>query len=353
MLQKHHHTHKDDDDSDNFRSQKLEKCKSPKAKGYDKSVCYTYHNQTADYRQALKTCAQAGGRMMELKDQPHLEYIRKIVERYWNQDANTLSIWTSPRPSPLKDNQCLLQGNSSSYSLAKVSCQDEQHTFFCEYLRANPCNAKKGWAHFNDYCYKIVTTGIPGQFFHHMEDARAACVKADSRANLASVHSYEENEFLRVLMINRIIAPQVANPECHNYWIGYQRLNFVDNGQPNQFTFTDGSDVSFVPTGAKILRMLWNHLKQLFEDGLYPWFGTRPDDAPYETREGLHESCTAIHGPSQTDNCDKLEWCGKWNDVVCNEIHDAAGAICKKPAKKSKGHHHHSHHDDYSGNEYI
>lgn len=90
----------------------------------------------------------------------------------------------------------------------------------------------------------------------------------------------------------------------------------------------------------------------MFEDGLYPWFATRPDDAPYEIKEGLHESCTEILGPSKADNCDKLEWCGRWNDVVCNEIHDAVGAICKKPAKKSSKEHH-NHHDDYSSNEYI
>uniref|UniRef100_A0A915E349 C-type lectin domain-containing protein n=1 Tax=Ditylenchus dipsaci TaxID=166011 RepID=A0A915E349_9BILA len=116
----------------------------------------------------------------------------------------------------------------------------------------------------------------------------------EEHSHLASVHSYEENEYIASL------------------------LNVAPRKNACSFSNVDGSDTFFVPT--------------TFQKGLYPWADRRSN------RQGDPEAEPNNDGKKGPENCTEMivfeapVYAGKsWNDFNC-ENQRIQGAICKKAA---------------------
>lgn len=129
------------------------------------------------------------------------------------------------------------------------------------------------------------------------DEAEAVCVK--ELANLASIHSHQENDFIAALGfgINTKNGPESG------YWIGMTRK--PDGKSGFVMTWTDHSTVTF---GLK--------------SNIYPWRNGQPDNANNE------EECIYMYSPYNQNGVDKASLHSRWNDYKCSNVH--SGGICKK-----------------------
>ncbi|XP_019119733.1 lactose-binding lectin l-2-like [Larimichthys crocea] len=127
-------------------------------------------------------------------------------------------------------------------------------------------NCPMFWFSFNDRCYKYVSTRLS------WADAELYCVS--ERANLVSIHSLEEHNFIKDLIRN------------FDHSQGYTWIGLSDTQKEGGWMWSDGSAVDF---------LLWNE--------------------------------------NQPDNCSNVEHCGhtnfdtglKWNDIRCS---DTLPSVC-------------------------
>ncbi|XP_053199133.1 lactose-binding lectin l-2-like [Scomber japonicus] len=126
------------------------------------------------------------------------------------------------------------------------------------------------WFSFNGRCYKYVSTDKT------WSEAELHCVS--ERANLVSIHSQEEQDFVKFLIKNS------DHAEGHT-WIGLS-----DHHKEGRWMWSDGSAVNFV---------FWN---------------------PREpNNQGGHENC--VHNNFDTGM--------KWNDGRCSDVHPSVCAFRK------------------------
>ena len=136
---------------------------------------------------------------------------------------------------------------------------------FCFFFFAETCTTPD-WLYYNNSCFKVFTEEVP--WF----DARKSCTTIGS--NLISIHSTEENNFLR---------QEISPVSISSAWIGLFNLNSADHS----YEWVDGSMVDF---------------------------RNRKDGEPNNAYSG--ENCTELYRVN-----------GKWNDDSC---YDNKTYICGK-----------------------
>nr|AFM37310.1 C-type lectin [Rotylenchulus reniformis] len=164
-------------------------------------------------------------------------------------------------------------------------------------LGANAC--KEGWSGFKDHCYKLFTNekGL------NWDEALGKCKSFE--ANLASVHSEEENKF-----IGELITKAGDKKRC--YWNGMRlERNPYGGKEVKGSSWTDGSAVDYAdPTKVK---------------NKTPWLRGEPNGEP-------DEYCVMYWG--LTSSGAGVE---AWNDLACARRATAdgekLGAVCKAPRK--------------------
>ncbi|XP_064876573.1 lactose-binding lectin l-2-like [Oncorhynchus nerka] len=127
-----------------------------------------------------------------------------------------------------------------------------------EELSQNSC--PMGWYDFNGRCYKYVATPL------NWPDAESYCVTQG--ANLASVHSEAEHQFIKILI-------QRFDPAERGTWMGLSDIHVE-----GRWMWSDGSKVDFIP-----------------------WHPSQPDG-------GRSQNCVI------TNHFDP-----RWNDQDCNYSH--------------------------------
>nr|AFM37306.1 C-type lectin [Rotylenchulus reniformis] len=164
-------------------------------------------------------------------------------------------------------------------------------------LGANAC--KEGWSGFKDHCYKLFTNekGL------NWDEALGKCKSFE--ANLASVHSEEENKF-----IGELITKAGDKKRC--YWNGMRlERNPYGGKEVKGSSWTDGSAVDYAdPTKVK---------------NKTPWLRGEPNGEPDEycvMYWGLNTGGAGVDA---------------WNDLACARRATAdsekLGAVCKAPRK--------------------
>merc|ERR1719208_454428 len=126
-----------------------------------------------------------------------------------------------------------------------------------------------GWSQFRGRCYKYFDNSVK------WDDAREHCLSEE--ADLASIHSEEENDFLREITGNTLV------------WVGGRR----SCPSCEDFKWSDGT--------------LWDFAA---------WHRVQPDNA------GGTEGCVEINFGSSG-----------WNDVLCDRS-DRGRFVCKKSLKR-------------------
>nr|AFM37303.1 C-type lectin [Rotylenchulus reniformis] len=164
-------------------------------------------------------------------------------------------------------------------------------------LGANAC--KEGWSGFKDHCYKLFTNekGL------NWDEALGKCKSFE--ANLASVHSEEENKFIGELITK-------AGDKKHCYWNGMRlERNPYGGKDVKGSSWTDGSAVDYAdPTKVK---------------NKTPWLRGEPNGEP-------DEYCVMYWGLAPAGAGVEA-----WNDLACARRATAdsekLGAVCKAPRK--------------------
>uniref|UniRef100_A0A915DPE1 C-type lectin domain-containing protein n=1 Tax=Ditylenchus dipsaci TaxID=166011 RepID=A0A915DPE1_9BILA len=248
------------------------KCEAPRKNGYYKSFCYSYHAEPLGYKDAFIQCAKEGGWLLQVNHRRHFKYIQKQMHRQYGIDGKRISI----------------------------GAPEEQRNIpiYCEFDKISPCPA--GWRHYEGQCYKVAKVE---RGYFHFNSAEAKCVEEQS--HLASVHSFEENEFIANMLNTGL--NEVA-------FLGYRRHNLVNN-QPGSVSNIDGSDASFAPTA--------------FQSGLY--LGLMPCK-PEPNNEQGDQNCIVIGAGIQFYQKFQMNGGKYWHDVACERFDYAKGAICKKAA---------------------
>lgn len=136
-----------------------------------------------------------------------------------------------------------------------------------------PENCKSGWTSYGDYCYK---TENDYRQFHPSEDH---CNSLDQTGSMASIHSAEENTFVKQLFTN-----QTTGPKKEFFWIGLHDRELGDK-DPRGWRWMDCTPFDF-----------------------QAWNGPEPNDL------GGNEDCGHfLAGP-------------KWNDMICTKHYRT---VCK------------------------
>jgi len=255
---------------------------------------------------AQEECEALGGHLAEpttATEQEFLKSIGKIVEAtdkrsnwwiglsdtshegrwFWqyNETAVTFSSWVQGRPnseSPNFDDCAMLYSNDHSYNWQDVNCQNPAISFPISFIcqKANDgittttefstvastslssthsttmellgCDEMNGWHEFEDHCYK--TFGD----ITNWNNAKDTCLSHD--ANLASIHSQEEDDFISSIP---------SDNDNYAVWIGL----YWDN---DEFKYEDGSVFDYSdwysqPTEEGCVYMSANYSYHWFDNG--------------------------------------------------------------------------------------
>ncbi|XP_052062584.1 macrophage mannose receptor 1-like [Mytilus californianus] len=232
--------------------------------GYD-AYCYGINDEMTDWATAESGCAQVQyGHLATINNvYTQLFLASQIVGKsghYWiglTQDVNpgAMVSWTSGLPvsytawarshtgSIDEDAMCVAMTATHPIGLWETKNCTLEKSYICEYPREGyttpttttttvaPVFCPPSWLGFNGYCYKTIYKSADQRTWMKSRDF---C--RERGADLASIHSSEENNFLR----NRMI--RYRNYE--NIWVG---LN--DRDSENGFEWSDGSPVDFMMWG--------------------------------------------------------------------------------------------------------
>ncbi|XP_045124558.1 macrophage mannose receptor 1-like [Portunus trituberculatus] len=178
------------------------------------------------------------------------------------------SNWNSGEPNNMESETCgeMIDYPNSAYEgkWNNLECGTSR-AFGCELYPTHMIACADGWEEFEDYCYKVYNDDylLP-------EEAREKC--QDENADLASVHSYQENDFIYSLLGYESFCPY---------------LGLTDVGHPKFFKWLDGTTVDFT----------------LFSSSLVLW-------------------------PSELCACMQGYYSGEWSLENCDNMEHF---VCKKP----------------------
>jgi len=249
---------------------------------YEGRACFYFNVDDSKvnltWTSAQGECEKMGGHLAEpitAEEQEFLKSISKIVEAsdqrsnwwiglsdtshegrwFWqyNETAVTFSSWVQGRPnseSPNFDDCAMLYSDDHSYDWQDVNCEDPSLSFPISFVcqKANDgitsttefstitstsrsstpsttmqplgCDEINGWNEFEDHCYKIFNDD---SFETGWNEAKDICLSHD--ANLASIHSQDEDDFITSISVN---------VKTHSVWFGL----YWDN---EEFKYEDGS----------------------------------------------------------------------------------------------------------------
>ncbi|XP_041458281.1 macrophage mannose receptor 1-like isoform X1 [Lytechinus variegatus] len=269
-------------------------CDDPSYYKYGDS-CFKLDTTRRSYDGAQEFCENDGGNLASITDahyEAFLEYLlysrgvsdawigmEKIDGQYQWADGWPVfvSFWGDGEPSQNEGEGCVIITDKPSWD--DTSCT-ELHPTLCRTTNAKPpepveelpgyCQSDQ--TSFGGNCYYV-----PNEFvFVEWQTARYQCQQMGG--DLASIHSKEENEFIRKLVQTRI--------GKRNVWIGLER------GSSGGFTqWNDGSPVDYVQ---------WDN------------------GEPTNDWRGTQENCVEIYTNDY----------GTWKDEVCNT---GSSFICKFP----------------------
>jgi len=227
--------------------------------GYWKMLdnCYYLSNNKLKWSEAEESCELGNGHLTSVLNGLESSFLTDKIadvdcanfDNYWSGGNNLVDgvtwQWSDGRPFnytkwkpgfPIPGNtfQCISTDRSNGY-FANENCNQPKR-FVCKFPQSSfqSCpSCKIGYEMHEGFCYKV---------FHGMitwSDAEAACVQQE--AHLVSIHSIEENNFIRDLLLAQ---PTDSSPDvCDDgpwVWIG-----IWDPLQNLNVTWTDGTSVTF------------------------------------------------------------------------------------------------------------
>ncbi|CAG2187406.1 CD206 [Mytilus edulis] len=232
--------------------------------GYD-AYCYGFNDETTDWATAESVCAQVQyGHLATINNVYTQLFLASQIAgksgHYWvglTQDVNSGAMvsWTSGLPvsytawsrshtgSIDEDAMCVAMTATHPIGLWETKNCTFEKSYICEYPREGyttpttttttiaPVFCPSTWLEFNGYCYKNINGNGAKRTWMKSRDF---C--QERGADLASIHSSEESDFLK----NRMIGYR----DYGDVWVG---LN--DRDSENGFEWSDGSPVDFMMWG--------------------------------------------------------------------------------------------------------
>lgn len=143
------------------------------------------------------------------------------------------SNWNDGEPNNLEDEACTeiidAVGWDTHAKWNNMPCSSSR-AFGCEFFPTHTVGCEEGWQTFGDYCYWYSNTDY-SYYTLTFSEARDDC--KSKGADMVSIHSQEENEFVYSLVAD-------GSGYYYSTWLGLS-----DEGHPSELTWVDNTAVTF------------------------------------------------------------------------------------------------------------